>query len=287
MKNSILGIGVDILINGHKVKQYSKDGNIFVQANYGSEYEIEIKNNNPFRIEVVVGVDGLSVINGKKHSTTQRGYVIDWYSSMKLNGWRINDEKTSAFKFTSRGNSYATSKGNSPQNGVISVTCYAEKVKEIIKPIVNNYPWWEKPLDPPFTPNPYNPYRKIGCPDCEPTWGENLICSRGFSGGTLSANYTSQVDTCCFGGEMIKSSYKPQNPEPSNHFDMGTGWGQKKDSKITYIDFERGNLLGTIEIFYASRGSLIDMGIDLIERSKIVYPKSTDEFCRPPDGWTG
>ena len=52
-------------------------GNNYVSAMSGNRYTIFIKNHSPGRIEAVVSVDGLDVIDGKAASPTKRGYLLD------------------------------------------------------------------------------------------------------------------------------------------------------------------------------------------------------------------
>jgi hypothetical protein len=71
-------------------------------------------------------------------------------------------------------------------------------------------------------------------------------------------------------------------------FDMGTEWGKKEKSKVEVIDFERGCEAFNTDIYYASRESLIEMGVPLSNNIKIGLPQSfPNKYCRPPTGWVG
>ena len=55
------------------------------------------------RIEAVVTVDGRDVISGQVGDyTKQRGYVIDAYDSVLIEGFRRSMNTVAAFRFTNR-----------------------------------------------------------------------------------------------------------------------------------------------------------------------------------------
>lgn len=76
--------------------------------------------------------------------------------------------------------------------------------------------------------------------------------------------------------------------EKPKGFDMGTEWGKKEKSKVEVIDFERGCEAFYTDIYYASRDSLIEMGVPLSNNIKIGLPQSfSNKYCKPPSGWVG
>ena len=308
MKNYIENVSVEILFNGKPCKQYTSEGEIFIEAKEDSEYEISIKNSNSFRIECVVGVDGINVISGDTNTEQSTGYVIDKYDTLKLKGYRVSDEKVAAFKFTKRGESYASSKSINAQNGVINVRCYKEKI-EIPKwfqieeePIVikrkryiydyDDFYHWPKPLYP-FYPNypiwcSYSPNTGINGTD-----NSGSIGTFNMSNTTRSAEpkLSASVNQCSFQAQTVPDSNFQncsQELTPSEHFDMGSSFGTAKESKITHVKFERGDLLGEINLYYASRNNLKEkLGINLSNEQKVVFPQGVSKYCSPPAGWKG
>lgn len=71
-------------------------------------------------------------------------------------------------------------------------------------------------------------------------------------------------------------------------FDMGTKWGEAKESKVVEVEFERGTLALTTNIYYASRQSLIEMGVPIGSEKQVSFPEPFVEskYAKPPKGWT-
>lgn len=121
---------LNVLVNGNSCKVHYHNGNAYIEAKHGSEYEIEIKNHSGNRILAVGSVDGLSYIDGKPATEKSIGYVVNSYSNIKVKGFRYSDEEVGAFKFTNKDGSYAADKGNNLKTncGVIGVKIISEKI---------------------------------------------------------------------------------------------------------------------------------------------------------------
>ena len=72
-------------------------------------------------------------------------------------------------------------------------------------------------------------------------------------------------------------------------FDMGTKWGEAKESRVIEVEFEKGILALTTNIYYASRQSLVEMGIPLGSEKQVSFPEpfSDGKYAKPPTGWNG
>ena len=79
----------------------------FVVGEEGRRYSIIVKNQSGFRLEVVLSVDGLDVIDGRPASLRKRGYVIDPHRSLAVEGFRQNLGTVAAFRFSPVRESYA------------------------------------------------------------------------------------------------------------------------------------------------------------------------------------
>ena len=100
----------------------------FVQGSNGSTYSIVIKNSCKCRVQVVLSVDGLDVIDGKPASKTRPGYVIESGKTMEVRGFRTSYSTVAAFKFSSVSQSYANLRHGDTRNvGVIGLAVYTEK----------------------------------------------------------------------------------------------------------------------------------------------------------------
>lgn len=99
---------------------------VYVGEN-GSRYRISLKNLTPSRIEVVVSVDGLDVMDGQAASTSKRGYLIGPHGDLHISGFRKSQSSVAAFRFSSVEDSYANRKHGSTDNvGVIGVAVFTE-----------------------------------------------------------------------------------------------------------------------------------------------------------------
>lgn len=105
-----------------------RSGRNYVIGEHGERYSIELKNRTSRRIEVVVSVDGLDVLDGKSASTGKRGYVIEPGRRVTIEGWRRNMSSVAAFRFGAVSGSYSARSGAGTRNvGVIGVAAFTEK----------------------------------------------------------------------------------------------------------------------------------------------------------------
>lgn len=102
------------------------EGRPYVIGETGQRYLIGVENNSPYRYEVVGSVDGLDVIDGDTASFEKRGYVVDPYTSLTIEGWRTSSDTVAAFRFGSIEDSYADRKGKGRNIGVIGVAFFHE-----------------------------------------------------------------------------------------------------------------------------------------------------------------
>jgi len=102
----------------------SKD---YVVGMEGQRYTIVVESHVPSRLEVVVSVDGLDVLDGKNASLTKRGYIIEPNQTIEIDGFRQSMDEVAAFKFGSVRNSYAELKHGDTRNvGVIGIALFNE-----------------------------------------------------------------------------------------------------------------------------------------------------------------
>lgn len=93
----------------------------------GERYEIEIRNHSGQRYEVVASVDGLDVIDGGHASTRKRGYILEAYDTVVIDGWRTREDEVAAFRFGRVQDSYAARRGAPRDIGVIGVALFSER----------------------------------------------------------------------------------------------------------------------------------------------------------------
>jgi len=106
-------------------------GGRFVIGKKGRSYQLKVKNLSISRVEVVLSVDGLDVMDGKPASTKKRGYIIAPGKTLVVKGFRTSESSVASFKFSSVSSSYANLKhGNTRNVGVIGLALFTEKGRE-------------------------------------------------------------------------------------------------------------------------------------------------------------
>lgn len=100
----------------------------FIVGEAGMRYSIVIRNRTQNRLECVVSVDGLDVLDGKPASFAKRGYLVDPRSELEIDGFRQSMDTVAAFRFGSVRGSYANQKHGDTRNvGVIGVAIFHER----------------------------------------------------------------------------------------------------------------------------------------------------------------
>jgi uncharacterized protein (DUF736 family) len=99
----------------------------FVVGQEGRRYVIVVRNKTDLRLEVVLSVDGLDVLDGRKASVRRPGYIMAPRSELKVDGFRQSAESVAAFRFSPVRESYAAEKYHNTKNvGVIGVAIFNE-----------------------------------------------------------------------------------------------------------------------------------------------------------------
>lgn len=240
---------VEILVNGHPVREYLHEGRYFIEARDGNTFSIKIKNNGYRRILAVPTVDGLSVMNGKEATFKSGGYIVNGYSSITIDGWRVSNDEVRKFFFTNPSNSYAKRKGKGGNVGVIGVAVFREK--ETIIHYQNQV---------------YGSGGSCG--------GQSNSVGAGWSPQSainiLSCSTTTGSN---FSGQSVRSVSQ----------DVGTGFGESKTSQVVTTSFEEESSPDTVfELFYNSRKQLESMGVTF-ENVQYMVPRAfPNEFCEEP-----
>jgi hypothetical protein len=113
--------------NGSPLPTFASGGRTLVEGDIGQRYVIELANASSSRLEAVVTVDGLDVIDGRPGSFSKRGYLIQPFGTVQIDGFRQNMDEVAAFRFGSVRGSYAGQKGDDRNVGVIGVALFAER----------------------------------------------------------------------------------------------------------------------------------------------------------------
>jgi hypothetical protein len=114
--------------SGSYLRSYAAGGDRVYVGEHGDRYEIRIRNLSGVRVEVVVSVDGLDVLDGREASVSKRGYLVAPYGTLDIEGFRRSETRVAAFRFGSVADSYAERKhGDSRNVGVVGVAVFTER----------------------------------------------------------------------------------------------------------------------------------------------------------------
>jgi hypothetical protein len=261
-------IQLTVLIKGRPITEYLHEGETFVEGREGSNFELEVHNRSDVRVEAVISVDGLSIIDGKEAGVASSGYVIDARSKVTIPGWMLTTDQVAAFVFSGKKASYAaqTTCGSAANTGVVGVMAFKE-----------------------VPPKPA--YRAGG-------FMRAVNCSAPFGGGT--GDYTKGMmghavaSTMAVGATLSNMAHTSDIAEPLDLSDvvtqsLGTGFGEATEFATQTVEFKRGDLAAMIVLYYDNAAGLRRRGIDL--RQKInTKPQAFPAMvagCTPPDGWKG
>lgn len=117
---------------GRELPAYGSGPTAWFEGVQGQRYKVRVQNQTAQRIEAVVTVDGRDVISGKLGNfSEQRGYVIDGYGHVEIEGFRTSRDQVATFRFTSPGDSYSGRMGSAEHIGVIGVAVFTEAAPQV------------------------------------------------------------------------------------------------------------------------------------------------------------
>lgn len=281
--------------SGRPMRLYPHQDKFFIESREDTEYTLEIKNNSGVRVEAVVAVDGLSVMTGKAGSFADRGYIINAWSKITIQGYRKDLEEVGAFKFTKKYQSYAASKGQASNTGVIALAVYREKYlpdwytscsgtsRQTITWPPNSTDWKIGSVVPDsITSDGYDLQARC---TSKPTYSSKLS----HTSSQLRCFVTSNSDNAAVTSNYC-STVGSTTPAENVSFDHGTTWGQKVKDKVVSTIFERESETPFLvqEVFYNSKVNLEAIGIKLVDEKLVSLPVGFPaQYAQPPIGWRG
>lgn len=106
-------------------------GRRFIAGERGDRYEIVVRNETRDRMEIVLSVDGLDVMDGRAASFSKRGYIVHPGDTLSVDGFRTSSSTVAAFRFSRVDRSYAALKHGDTRNvGVIGIAVFSEREPE-------------------------------------------------------------------------------------------------------------------------------------------------------------
>ncbi|HXJ19857.1 MAG TPA: hypothetical protein VMT03_06445 [Polyangia bacterium] len=225
LRDRAAGYEVTVLIDGVPAQTFQHGGGTYILGQLGDRYTLRVANHSGRRVEAVVTIDGRDVINGQTGNFKNRGYLVEAWGSVDIDGWRISQQEAAAFRFSSVPNSYAAQMGSAREVGVIGVAIFPERY---IPPVV--------------TPPP-RPYAE---PRARHQSSDDLL--EGESAPSASAG----------------APAPPRGPAKGSRDGLGTEFGEAVPSEIHEVEFVRANaarpaaLLG---LRYNDYAGLLAMGV--------------------------
>jgi hypothetical protein len=257
---------LEVLVEGVPARSFEYGSESYVLGSEGRRYVLRVHNRSGRRVEAVVTVDGLDVIDGKPGDfKNKRGYLIDAYGSVDIDGWRLSNREAAAFRFAPVGESYAAKTGSARNVGVIGVALFPERVAP--------------PQRPAYVPAPWRESREAEAPSAD-------------SLGAAAAPPPSAASPAPAASSAGRAESSPRRSRSG----LGTEFGEAVSSTIREVRFVRANASQPAELLgarYNDRAGLYALGIDVdgvSEPSDLALRQSADpfptrRFARPPTDW--
>jgi len=244
---------------GTPLPTFATRGRMYVLGTIGQRYLVKVRNQSGQRIEVVASVDGRDVIDGQSAAFSKRGYVVNPYEDLTIDGYRLSQEAVAAFRFSSVPRSYAAQTGSARDVGVIGVAVFPERYR---------VPYWPVPV----------PQRGAVPPGSYDSRADN-------------AEKSEEAPTAPNAGAVSKAP----SPRPG----LGTEFGEEHASHVQLVRFERASSMpaAVLTVHYNDRAGLAVLGINVdggagwysgedswLRESAEPFRRNAS-FAQPPPGW--
>ena len=320
LRLSAAGYEVQVLVDGARVPTFDRQGETYVLGHLGARYTLRIVNHTGRRIEAVASIDGRDAIDGKSADVrTKRGYLVQAWGSVDIDGWRLSRAEVAAFRFSSVADSYAARTGTARDVGVIGVAVFPER---FVPPrpvyVPRAYPSDEQPRSferyddigdlgavPPNQSGSYaapKTSRSLApiadaAPAAAPTPAPHSPAppqlsppARSKTSGAREAESSASSGFGSFAGAETAPRLRPG---------LGTEFGEAVTSPVQEVTFARAHATHPVVVLgvrYNDRAGLLALGInvdgccsgddDLAWRQTATpFPTGDRRYAAPPAGW--
>ncbi len=251
---------------GSVLPTFQHRGRMYVLGTLGQRYLVRVRNALGRRAEVVVSVDGRDVIDGRPAALEKRGYIIEPYGEVTIDGYRLSKESVAAFRFSSVPRSYASRMGDARDVGVIGVAVFSERPPRYVPPLAT-------PYESPHGDGRSAESRRDAAP--------------GGSGEVGAGPAPSSAPP----STALRDSRRAERPG------LGTEFGEEHGSRVYQVSFERASSRpdAVLTLRYDDRQGLLALGIDVDGRGwsssddsrmrETANPFRRSSFAEPPPGW--
>jgi hypothetical protein len=253
---------------GRVLPTFEHRGRTFVLGARGQRYLLRIRNGTARRVEVVASVDGRDVVDGGPAAFAGRGYVVAPYGELTIDGYRLSQASVAAFRFSTVPRSYAATKGDARDVGVVGVAVFPERAA--------------------YRARPSHPHPYPGSGD------EAYPGSRAEEGAPESPaprGPSEETPPAASAERHASRSAAPRRPG------LGTEFGEEHASRVEHVAFERASPSpdAILTLRYDDRPGLLALGIDVdgdrVARAndrrlrERATPFRSEGYCEPPAGW--
>jgi len=236
-------------------------GALYYAGQDGQQYAIRIGNNTAERVEVVVTVDGRDVVSGALGDyRKQRGYIIEPFGQIVVDGFRQSLDQVAGFRFSGLGDSYTALQGTPQHAGVIGIAVFEERAHREKK---------SGPLAVGPTPADASPFpggsgggnRRADDSVREAPRSSSPAPFAGADGSAKSAESAPLADQAAAPATQGPGSFAPP-PVPRN--ELGTQYGESQSSSVHEVEFKRKRKRkpdAVLAIYYDSARGLSARGI--------------------------
>ncbi|HEY0195722.1 MAG TPA: hypothetical protein VGC42_31625 [Kofleriaceae bacterium] len=286
--------------NGEVLPTFNQRDRFYVEGNAGERYIVRVTNPTDHRIEAVVSVDGLDVIDGDNGDLRKRGYVVPAYGETRIEGFRTSQADVATFRFSSVAGSYAGQQGKARNVGVIAVALYEEQAVPEQQIIVGSAP----PAPAPYDRRPdYSDDLSDAAPGRAAKAGQEASKKRAATAEASPAVRPAAPAPSPTGGAgaatMRRSPAKDDNyadgaddeyvppathgAQPHERLGLGTEFGEQRTSSVSYTQFVRapGRPVAIAELRYNDVAGLIALGIraqPLPDAGELMTRETADPF---------
>ena len=255
--------------SGRALPTFEHRGRTYVLGSLGQRYLVRFRNGTGRRVEVVASVDGRDVVDGRPSSLRKRGYVVEPWGELTVDGYRTSQEAVAAFRFSTVSRSYSARKGDARDVGVIGLAVFPERPRPVA-----------------VLPRP-EPYRPYDAPRASGSAARDEVERRAESAAPPPAAQAPEA-----GG--LASAPRPKSAERPG---LGTEFGEEHASHVEQTTFERASARpdAVLTFRYDDREGLLALGIDVDGRGlaagetwrrEHASPFRADaSYCEPPPGW--
>jgi hypothetical protein len=236
-------------------------GALYYAGQDGQQYAIRIGNNTAARVEVVVTVDGRDVVSGALGDyRKQRGYIIEPFGQIVVDGFRQSLDQVAAFRFSGLADSYTALQGTPQHAGVIGIAVFEEREGRKKK---------TGPLAVGPTPADASPFPENAGPrDAGRREAPRASSPEPFAGADASQKSAESAPLADEAAAPTTSASPGSGgsfaPPPVPRNELGTQYGESQSSSVHEVEFKRKRKRkpdAVLAIYYDSARGLAARGI--------------------------